>query len=223
MEFLVDGAAIANLTTAPFTTNWDTSAVTDGAHTVAARVTDALNTVVTSPAQTVTVNNHPVVQVTLSPDETLPRPTSGAGGTGELTFDLINGSVTGGVTTTGIVATMAHIHDGFAGAAGPVIVNFVKSGTDPNRWDAQAGAILTEDQINGLLAGRLYVNVHSAAYPAGEIRAQIKPENIVVVFTAMSGGAVVPAVTTIASGTAATTVDANCGYCNGERRLNRCR
>ncbi|HEY6641306.1 CHRD domain-containing protein [Povalibacter sp.] len=208
VEFVVDGTAIGSVTMAPYRIDWDTSAVADGAHSLTARVTDAAGTAVTSAAATVNVNNHPVVQVTLSPDETLPRPTSSAGGSGEFTFNLIDGSVTGGVNTTGIVATAAHIHDGFAGATGPVIVPFVQSAADPTRWDAQAGAVLTGDQVTGLLAGRLYVNVHSAAYPAGEIRAQLRCENITVVFTAMTGAEVVPAVTTSATATAATTVDA---------------
>jgi mono/diheme cytochrome c family protein len=211
VEFFVDGASIASVTATPYKADWDTSAVTDGAHSLTAKVTDAVNNVVTTPAASVTVNNHPVIQVTLSPSEELPAAVSTAGGSGELTFNLISGAVTGGVNTTGITATMAHIHDQFAGAAGPVIVPFVQSGTDPTRWDAQPGAVLTADQINGLLAGRLYVNVHSSAYPAGEIRGQIKPANIAVVFTAMTGAEVVPAVNTTASGTAVTTVDSHAG------------
>lgn len=211
VEFLVDGAAIATVTTSPYETDWDTSAVSDGAHTVAARVTDTSSVAVTTPAVTVTVSNRPVIPVTLSPAQTLPNPASSASGSGELTFNLIDGSVTGGVTIAGIAATMAHIHDGFAGATGPVIVNFVQSSSDPNRWDAQAGAMLTAEQIDGLLAGRLYVNVHSAAYPAGEIRGQIKPDNVLVVFTTMSGTEVVPAVSTTATGIAATTMDSSAG------------
>lgn len=209
VEFLVDGSTIATVTTSPYTATWDTSGVSDGDHTLTARVTDAAGATATTQGVTVAVNNHPVVQVTLSPNETFPRPNSTASGTGELTFDLIDRTVTGGVTVAGITATLAHIHDAFAGDAGPVIVNFVQSGSDPNRWDAQAGVVLTEDQINGLLAGRLYVNVHSAAYPVGEIRGQIQPENITLVLTDLTGGAVVPAVSTQASATAATTVDAN--------------
>lgn len=207
VEFLLDDAVIGTVATAPYTFNWDTSAVANGPHSLSARVTDAANAVATTAAATVNVNNNPVIPVVLSPDEVIPRPVSTATGDGDVTVNLLNGSVTGGVTVSGITATLAHIHDAFAGSAGPVIVNFVQSGTDPNRWDAEAGAILTADQINDLLAGKLYVNVHSAAYPQGEIRGQLKPENISVVFTAMSGTEVVPAVTTAATGIAVTTVD----------------
>jgi mono/diheme cytochrome c family protein len=170
-------------------------------------VTDAANTVVTSTPIAVTVNNHPAIDLALSPQETFPLPTSSASGSGQLTFDLTSGAVSGGVTVTGISATLAHIHRQFAGANGPVIVNFQQSGADPNRWEPVTGSVLTAEQIADLLVGRLYVNVHSAAYPAGEIRAQLRPDNVKVVFTALSGAAVVPAVNTSAGGVAATTID----------------
>lgn len=205
VEFLVDGAVIANLTAPPYTTNWDTSTVADGAHQVAARVTDSNNQTATSAPASVTVLNRPSIDVALSPRETFPRPTSTASGSGTLTFNLIDGSVTGGVDTTGVAATLAHIHIGAAGATGPVIVNFVQS--NANRWDATAGAMLTPEQIDALLAGGLYVNVHSAAYPAGEIRGQIKPQNIRVAVGYMSGDEVSPAVTTSADGIAGATVN----------------
>lgn len=212
VEFLVDGTVVGTSTTAPYSFAWDTSAISDGAHAVTARVTDANNAVVTSAPANVTVNNHPTIAVTLSPNETFPLPTSTASGSGELTFNLINGGVTGGVTVTGITATLAHIHRGYAGTAGPVIVNFVQNASNaaPNsmRWEPQAGGTLTADQISDLLIGKLYVNVHSAAYPQGEIRGQIQPDNIDVVITTMNGSAVAPPVTTTAAGVAATTVDA---------------
>ena len=208
VEFLVDGTVIGSTSTAPYTFAWDTSAASDGAHAVTARVTDANNTVVTSAATNVTVDNHPTIAVTLSPTETYPLPASTASGSGELTFDLINGAVTGGVTVTGMTATLAHIHRSYAGTAGPVIVNFVRSASNPGRWEPQTGGMLTADQVHELLIGRLYVNVHSAAYPQGEIRGQIQPDNIDVVFTTMNGNSVSPPVTVTAAGVAATTVDA---------------
>lgn len=208
VEFLVDGTVVGTVTAAPFTFSWDTSAIADGAHSVTARVTDAANVVVTSAAASVTVNNNPAITVALSPDEEVPRPASTATGSGELRFNLISGAVSGGVDVSGVTGTMAHIHRAFAGSNGPVIVNFVQNGANANRWEPQSGSLLTADQINDLLAGRLYVNVHSAAFPAGEIRGQLQPENIDVVLTTMNGGAVSPPVTTTATGVAATTLDA---------------
>jgi CHRD domain len=39
----------------------------------------------------------------------------------------------------------------------------------------KGAAILTEDQAKALLSGTMYVDVHSAKYPDGEIRGQIAP------------------------------------------------
>ena len=59
------------------------------------------------------------------------------------------------------------------GANGPVIVPFKKTGD--NVFALAADAKLTDEQYAALQAGRLYVNVHSAAHPAGEIRANLPP------------------------------------------------
>jgi len=52
-----------------------------------------------------------------------------------------------------------------------VIVPFTKEG---DKFSAPAGAKLTPDQLKAYKAGELYVNVHSAANPGGEVRAQLK-------------------------------------------------
>jgi CHRD domain/Bacterial Ig domain len=216
VEFLVDDTVVGVVgpaATTPYTFSWDTSTVSNGAHALTARVTDTANTVVTSSPVSVTVNNNPTITVALSPKETFPLPISTASGSGELNFNLISGAISGGITVSGITATMAHIHQGFAGTAGNVIVNFVQSDSDSNRWDAQAGSLLTAQQIDDLLTGRLYVNVHSSNFPLGEIRGQLQPENIEVVVTEMSDDAVVPVppVTIPSGGVAATTIDSNAG------------
>ncbi len=82
-------------------------------------------------------------------------------------------SVSGTITTTGIEGTMAHIHLGAPGTNGPVIVKLVQS--QPGVWSVPDGTKLTADQYTSYKAGNLYVNVHSAAHPNGEIRAQLKP------------------------------------------------
>ena len=68
---------------------------------------------------------------------------------------------------------MAHIHLAPRGANGPVIVPLTSSGE--GAWSVPPGAKLTEEQFRAYKAGNLYVNVHSAQYPAGEVRGQIKP------------------------------------------------
>ena len=39
----------------------------------------------------------------------------------------------------------------------------------------KGAAILTEDQAKALLSGNMYIDVHSAKYPDGEIRGQLTP------------------------------------------------
>ena len=112
------------------------------------------------------------VKVTLSGDQEVPPVATNAKGSGTLTFGT-DKSVAGSVATTGIAATAAHIHEAAPGKNGGVIVPLIK-GAD-GRWIVPAGAKLTDAQEASLLAGNLYVNVHSDAHKDGEIRGQIKP------------------------------------------------
>lgn len=207
VEFLVDSNVIATDTSTPYSTDWDTSTVSDGSHTLTARVVDSANTAVTSSAVTVNVLNSPAIDVEVSAAEVFPRTNSAATGTGQLTFNLVTGAVSGGVTLTGITATVAHIHNAIAGTNGPVIVDFVQSGSDPNRWNVEDGGVLTTEQVSALLAGQLYVNVHSAANPGGEIRGQITPQGIALAIAGLDGDNVVPPATNTAAGFAAMTVN----------------
>ena len=111
------------------------------------------------------------VKVTLSGAEEVPPVTTAAKGSGTLMIGN-DGAVSGSITTTGVAATAAHIHDAAAGKNGPVVVPFTKTG---DAWGPAAGAKLTDAQMASFKAGNLYVNVHSAANPGGEIRGQLKP------------------------------------------------
>ena len=106
----------------------------------------------------------------LSGANEVPAVTTGASGTGTITVGS-DRSVTGSVTVAGMTPTAGHIHQGAPGANGPVIVPFTQSG---NTFSAPADAKLTDAQYDAYKAGNLYVNVHSAANPGGEVRAQLK-------------------------------------------------
>ena len=82
-------------------------------------------------------------------------------------------NISGDVRTTNLNGTAAHIHQGAMGQNGPVIIPLAK--TADGIWTVPANTILTSAQFDAYRAGDLYVNVHSAANPGGEIRAQIKP------------------------------------------------
>lgn len=112
------------------------------------------------------------VTVTLSGNQEVPAVGTAAQGSGTITIgdDM---SVKGTITTTGIAATAAHIHLGAPDKSGPVIVPMIKSGE--NGWTFKPDAKLTAEQMAAFKAGDLYINVHSAAHPAGEIRGQLKP------------------------------------------------
>ena len=109
--------------------------------------------------------------LTLSGSNEVPAVNTTATGTAVVTIKD-DKSVSVKVTVSGMTATASHIHEAAAGTNGPVIVPFTK--TADNTFEAPAGAKLTDAQYESYKAGKLYVNVHSAAYPGGEVRAQIK-------------------------------------------------
>ena len=110
-------------------------------------------------------------QVSLSGANEVPPVATSAAGSGTVTIKD-DRSVSVKITVTGMTATAAHIHEGAAGTNGPVIVPFTK--TADNTFEAPADAKLTEAQYASYKAGKLYVNVHSAKNPGGEVRAQLK-------------------------------------------------
>ena len=109
--------------------------------------------------------------ITLLGANEVPPVATTASGSGNVTIKA-DGSVTARIMVSGMTATAAHIHEAAAGTNGPVIVPFTK--TADNTFEAPSGAKLTEAQLASLKGGKLYVNVHSANNPGGEVRAQLK-------------------------------------------------
>ncbi len=75
------------------------------------------------------------------------------------------------VTTTygGVTATAGHIHKGAIGVSGGVIFPFINLTSPINLTTPPLDAAQEAD----LMANLYYVNLHSAAYPGGEIRGQL--------------------------------------------------
>lgn len=121
------------------------------------------------------------VSVSLDSAQEIPTPggvPDGATGTAEVSVDE-NGVVTAtvGVSNLSGPAQMAHIHRGFAGATGPVLIGLA-SEDGGSTWTVPADARpLTTDEIGAFNRGELYFNVHTEANPAGEIRGQIDAGN----------------------------------------------
>jgi len=207
VDFMVDGAVVGMATRAPYTVSWDSATVADGPHTLRATATDNMDMTATSAAVTVQVDNHPAFMVPMAPAQLFPAPTSKASGSATLSANLHTGALGGKVLLSDVTAAAVSINEAFAGANGPGLIGLTANDTSAGEWDVPAGAILTADQVNALMQGKLYLLATSAANASGELRGQIIPTNITVVFADMAGSQEVPPVSMAASGVAAVTVD----------------
>ncbi|HSZ50301.1 MAG TPA: CHRD domain-containing protein [Caulobacteraceae bacterium] len=100
-------------------------------------------------------------------------PPNDSKGTGEakIAFDTDSKTLIWTVTYSGLSgpATMAHFHGPApTGKAAPVVVNFA-----PFDSPIRGSTVLTQGQIDQLMNGLWYVNVHTALHPPGEIRGQV--------------------------------------------------
>ena len=207
VRFFVDGTLLGTDNAAPYSVDWDTSGATEGDHALTAEAEDAAGNVATSAAAVVTVQNVLLFAVAISGQEEVPAIDGLASAQASLTINIATGDVQGTLTTSGVTATAAHIHDAFAGTNGPVLVPLDQDSVDPTIFTVPGGSVLDTAGIDRLLAGALYLNVHSAAAPAGEIRGQILPDGFLLRFSDLTGAASVPRVNSLASGRAAVTID----------------
>lgn len=148
-----------------------------------------------------------VIPTTLSGREEVPRNDDPATGSAALTVETETRRVFAHLTLAGLDdATAAHLHRALAGTNGDIVVPLEQDGSAPEHWFAD-DVVLAEEDFDAAMAGELYFNAHDAEHPDGVIRGQVVPEGIEVLFTDMTGEAVVPPVTTNARGLAATTTN----------------
>lgn len=112
------------------------------------------------------------MKVPLSGANEVPANTTAGKGEADVTFDTTTRKLAWKVSYSGLTgpATMAHFHGpAEPGKNAPIVVPI----PHPNVSGTEGSATLTEAQAADLLAGRYYVNVHTAAHPGGEIRGQV--------------------------------------------------
>jgi len=109
----------------------------------------------------------------LTGDQEVPPNASTVVGTGTIRVDA-DGNVSGTISAPLLKQPRAaHIHLGAPGQSGPPIITL--NGGDPGTWTVPEGAKLTPEQLQEYKAGHLYVNMHTEAYPGGELRTQLRP------------------------------------------------
>ncbi|RTQ52251.1 CHRD domain-containing protein [Hymenobacter gummosus] len=96
--------------------------------------------------------------------------------------------------------TAAHVHDGARGVSGPVVTNLIQFLQGNRMQGFLTGADIDRAKLSKYLRGEYYINVHTAANPAGEIRGQIEVETDVEYAATLNGAQETPPVTTTASG-----------------------
>jgi len=113
-----------------------------------------------------------VFRATLNGASEVPSTPSTATGDATLTFNETTNIFMIIVNYSGVDATAGHIHKGSTTEAGGVVFPFGQL-APPITYTSPP---LNSTQKADLFANLYYVNIHSAAYPAGEIRGQLVRE-----------------------------------------------
>jgi hypothetical protein len=111
-------------------------------------------------------------KITLSPANEVPPVPTRATGSADVTYDTATRLLTWNVTHAGLsgTATAAHFHGPSTPLENaPVIIVFNSPLTSPFK----GSVTLTPEQAAQFLAGSWYINIHTPAYPGGELRGQV--------------------------------------------------
>ena len=112
------------------------------------------------------------MKATLDGKSEVPANASAGTGTADLDYDPSSKKLTWKLTYSGLSgpATAAHFHGpAEAGKNAGVAVAIPNATASP----AEGSATLTDAQAADLVAGKYYINIHTAANPGGEIRGQV--------------------------------------------------
>jgi hypothetical protein len=135
--------------------------------------------------------------IMLSSQQEVPENTSNATGNYSLAYEKNSNVLSYTINYSGLTPTGMHFHKGDVGVAGGVEAEVA----GPYSSGMKGMVTLTDAQETDLLNGKLYLNIHSAAFEAGELRGQAVMENQVVFSNIkLSGAEEVPSNSSAASG-----------------------
>jgi len=112
------------------------------------------------------------MKATLDAKSEVPPNASAGTGTADIDYDAATKKLSWKLSYSGLTgpATAAHFHGpAEPGKNASVAVAIPNATTSPT----EGSATLTDAQAADLMAGKYYVNVHTAANPGGEIRGQV--------------------------------------------------
>jgi len=164
-------------------------------------------------------DNDKIIFNSLNGDNQVPSPVATSNSAlSFITVNMSSGLIRGVILTSGLDAANAvHIHDGFAGETGDPVTSLVK---DDSIWRIDDNITLDSSQLTKLLAGGMYLNIHTSSFANGEVRGQIAAENITISRDLLDGSQSVPAVITSATGIAYTTYNTTDNNLNANIRTS---
>jgi len=151
----------------------------------------------------------------MSGRQEVPPVVSAGSGTATLVLDGARTTITVTVAFSGLTnLTEAHIHVGEIGVDGPIIFSLASgSFSSPLVVTLTAADLIPRpaqgitsfsDAVVAIQEGRTYVNLHTLAFPDGEIRGQVGPATLV---AQLNGSQQVPPVLTTATGSMTITLN----------------
>lgn len=111
-----------------------------------------------------------VASTILSGEETVPRNISTALASGTVSLDWDDEVLLASVFVSDVTPTAVHLHHAPPDSIGLTVLELQRVGTSAV-W--QGSVTLTEEQIRALRFGNFYLDVHTLAYPSGELRGQL--------------------------------------------------
>jgi hypothetical protein len=111
------------------------------------------------------------MKATLDGKSAVPPNASPGTGTADIDYDAATKKLSWKLTYSGLTgpATAVHFHGPAEAGKNAAVAVAIPATSSP----AEGSAVLTDAQAADLLAGKYYINVHTAANPGGELRGQV--------------------------------------------------